>query len=46
GAVCGMWWRGSWHGTPEGFLVLTLYPDRVESEYVSYGWQSRRPAGR
>lgn len=46
GAVCGMWWRGSWQGTPEGFLSLTLYPDRVESEYVSYGWQSRRPAGR
>lgn len=45
GAVSGKWWRGSWHGTPAGFGVLLLYPDRVEWEYRAYGWEARRPAG-
>ena len=45
GAVCGKWWRGAWHDTPEGFGVLLLYPDRVEWEYHTYGWEARRPAG-
>ena len=43
GAVCGKWWRGAWHGTPEGFGVLTLRPDRVDWEYVTYGWVAQRP---
>jgi len=43
GAVCGKWWRGAWHGTPEGFAVLTLRPDRVDWEYVTYGWVAQRP---
>jgi 3',5'-cyclic AMP phosphodiesterase CpdA len=43
GAVCGKWWRGSWHGTAEGYGVATLRPDRVEWDYRTYGWQSRRP---
>ena len=43
GAVCGKWWRGSWHGTREGFGVVTLRRDRVEWEYVHYGWTARRP---
>lgn len=45
GAVCGKWWRGSWHETPAGFGVLLLHPDRVEWEYHAYGWEARRPAG-
>lgn len=45
GAVCGKWWRGSWCGTPEGFGVLTLHPDRVEWQYLPYGWEARRPNG-
>ena len=45
GAVCGKWWRGKWHETPEGFGVLLLHPDRVEWEYRAYGWEARRPAG-
>lgn len=45
GAVCGKWWRGKWHETPEGFGVLHLHPDRVEWEYHAYGWEARRPAG-
>jgi Icc protein len=45
GAVCGKWWRGEWHGTSEGYGVLTLHPDRVDWSYHTYGWQARRPAG-
>ncbi len=45
GAVCGKWWRGAWQGTPEGYGVLRLCPDRVEWEYRPYGWEARRPAG-
>jgi len=43
GAVSGKWWRGPWHGTSEGFGVVTLRPDRVEWEYRHYGWEARRP---
>jgi len=43
GAVCGKWWRGPWHGTQEGYSVVTLHQDRVEWEYVDYGWEARRP---
>lgn len=44
GAVSGKWWRGEWHGTPEGFGVIDLHPDRVEWAYHTYGWVARRPA--
>jgi 3',5'-cyclic AMP phosphodiesterase CpdA len=43
GAVCGRWWRGSWHGTDEGFNVITLSGNRVHWEYIDYGWEARRP---
>jgi 3',5'-cyclic AMP phosphodiesterase CpdA len=43
GAVSGKWWRGSWHGTPEGFGVVTLRPGRVEWMYKTYGWAAKRP---
>lgn len=43
GAVCGRWWRGPWHGTQEGFNVITLTGNRVEWDYVDYGWEARRP---
>ena len=43
GAVCGKWWRGSWHGTREGFGVLTLRPDGVDWQYRTYGWEALRP---
>lgn len=45
GAVCGQWWRGPWQGTPEGFGVVTLRPDRIDWAYHDYGWQARRPKG-
>lgn len=43
GAICGKWWRGSWHGTPEGFCVFDLDGDDVRWRYVTYGWQAQRP---
>ncbi len=43
GAVSGKWWRGAWHGTREGFAVLTLREGRIDWEYVTYGWKARRP---
>jgi len=42
GAICGNKWKGPKYGTPEGFGVVTLRPDRVEWEYKSYGWTAKR----
>ena len=44
GAVCGKWWRGFWHGTGEGFGLVTLKDNRVQWEYIMYGWKACRPA--
>jgi 3',5'-cyclic AMP phosphodiesterase CpdA len=46
GAVCANWWRGAYFGTEEGFNAITLRRDRVEWEYIDYGWNARRPAGK
>ncbi len=43
GAICAKWWRGPWFGTEEGFCVITLNGDRIDWEYVDYGWEARRP---
>ncbi len=43
GAVCGKWWRGSWHGTPAGLGLVTVRGGRVDWEYLDLGWQARRP---
>lgn len=45
GAVAGRWWRGNWHGTEEGYGVVTIRNGQVEWEYVDYGWEARRPEG-
>lgn len=46
GAVCGKWWRGSWYGTPEGFNLITLTGNRIDWEYLGYGWSARRPVNK
>jgi len=46
GAVCARWWRGPRSGTEEGFGMVTMSENRVEWEYIDYGWEARRPAGR
>jgi 3',5'-cyclic AMP phosphodiesterase CpdA len=42
GAVCGAWWRGESFGTKEGFGVVTLRDERVDWQYIPYGWQAGR----
>jgi 3',5'-cyclic AMP phosphodiesterase CpdA len=43
GAVCAKWWRGPYHGTEEGFYVITLDDQTVNTDYIDYGWEARRP---
>ncbi len=43
GAISAKWWRGPWHGTEEGFSVITLDDGQVEWKYVDYGWDAKRP---
>ncbi len=42
GAICGRWWHGAHFDTVEGFNAITLRDDRIEWEYVDYGWNDRR----
>ena len=44
GAVSGKWWRGQWYGTEEGFYNITLTGNQLESNYIDYGWEAKRPA--
>lgn len=46
GAICGRWWRGPWHGTEEGFNIITLQGDRIDWQYIDYGWEAKRPRHR
>lgn len=45
GAVCAKWWKGTWHGTSEGFGVITVRKGRVEWEYKDYGWHQSEVFG-
>jgi 3',5'-cyclic-AMP phosphodiesterase len=41
GAVCGQWWKGSFHHTVEGYNVVDLYDDGTyRTEYLNYGWKA------
>lgn len=42
GAVCGRWWQGAYYDTVEGFNAITLRSDRIEWEYLDYGWSAQR----
>lgn len=46
GAICARWWRGPWHGTEEGFNVITLQDNRIDWQYIDYGWEAKRPRNR
>ena len=46
GAICARWWRGPWHGTAEGFNVITLQGNRIDWQYIDYGWETKRPRNR
>jgi 3',5'-cyclic AMP phosphodiesterase CpdA len=39
GAVSGNWWKGSYHGVEEGFLIIRAKGDRFDYEYIDYGWK-------
>lgn len=40
GAISGNWWRGDFHGTDEGYLIVDLFHDGgIHQEYVPYGWK-------
>lgn len=39
GAVSGSWWSGSYHGTEEGFLKVSVSGEDFTWEYVDYGWK-------
>ena len=43
GAISAKWWRGPYYGAEEGFNILTLSNDRVDWEYIDYGWNAKRP---
>jgi 3',5'-cyclic AMP phosphodiesterase CpdA len=38
GAVSGRWWKNRPENLPEGFLLLHLDGEKVNWEYVDYGW--------
>ena len=39
GAVSGGWWKGAHRGFEEGFLMVNVSGDEIETEYIDYGWQ-------
>jgi 3',5'-cyclic-AMP phosphodiesterase len=39
GAVSGGWWKGPHRGFEEGFLMVHVSGDEIETEYIDYGWQ-------
>ena len=42
GAVSGSWWSGPRDGHPEGFNLVRVYGDHVETEYITYGWDASK----
>lgn len=39
GAVSARWWSGPNHNVEEGFLLLKVWKDNFEWEYIDYGWE-------
>jgi hypothetical protein len=40
GAVSGLWWKGNFHHTSEGYNVVDLFDDGTyATRYVDYGWK-------
>lgn len=37
-AVSGNWWRGKKHGIEEGFIQLNVDGDRIDYNYIDFGW--------
>lgn len=39
GAVSGGWWQGAHRGFEEGFLMVHVSDEKIETEYIDYGWE-------
>lgn len=42
GAVSAGWWGGSFHGTEEGYLQVSVNGDHFSWNYVDYGWNAQK----
>ncbi len=43
GAVSAGWWSGPYHGTQEGYLLVTVDTQKnISWEYVDYGWDAKK----
>jgi len=42
GAVSGAWWKGSYWGFPEGFVVVDVNGDDFTWHYETYGWEANQ----
>lgn len=40
GAVSAAWWGGSYYGTEEGYLLVSVSGDSFDWKYVDYGWHA------
>jgi len=40
GAVCGNWWRGTYLGFSEGFVVVDVNSDNFTWEYTTFDWNA------
>ncbi len=40
GAVSGAWWKGSYRGFSEGFIVVEVRDGAIDYHYEDYGWQA------
>ena len=44
GAVCGSHWSEPYDGHPEGFNLVDVYEDGIETTYTTYGWDGSKYA--
>lgn len=40
-SVSGKWWRSKQHGIEEGFIRIDIDGDKMNYEYVDYGWEAK-----
>ncbi|MDR3268277.1 MAG: metallophosphoesterase [Tannerella sp.] len=43
GAVCAAWWTGDYHGTEEGFLLVSVdEANHFSWQYIDFGWTPKK----
>ena len=40
-SVSGKWWRSKQHNVEEGFIKINVDGDKVDYEYIDYGWEAK-----